>query len=1229
MSLSDIAPARALPLVLVVEDNPVTRKMVRCALEVDGFEVSEAGDGRTALAQAGARRPDLLICDYVLPDTDGVSLLAEVRRRARRTDLPAVVITGMVSRLEQLRAQADGSSQFLAKPVEPSRLLEVVRAQLAPLEPHPAGGRRVLVVDDEPANRKLMAFRLRQAGYEVVTATGAAEGLALARHRLPDAIITDVMMPGMDGFTFCREARRDARLGGVPVLLVSSAFVEDADRELALKMGANDLIARTPDLCDLAAALEWSLRTSAPQVDLSDEGLALLHGERLRVQLEHQVARNEILLRQAAVQATALSLMRGLSEVLAQPKDLTGLLGDVLVHCLDAAGLSVGLLYMVEPDGRHRLHGQFGVPKEARGDAEACFGHPELLRRILDASEPVALGAGDVGDTTDFLSRLGHRSALVVPFAAQGQPFGELVLASDSQELTESPWIAFARSISAQFGQTAALGHSIKRLAESEARHRALTAQANDAVLILDLPHRIVEANRAAERILGRPRSEIVGREYDEFVAPEERLDSASFRSRLEAEGAVRVEKRHFLRPDGVRVPTEVSASRVRVGGDSEEALILVLLRDVTEQERAQAALRAVQDRLAHVVSSSPAVLYALDFGVPGSAQIGLTWISPNVERLLGYSVEEAMAPNWWRERIHPDDVERVLAEVASGLPSGLVEQEYRFRRKGGDYRWMRAEMSVVRDAAGQPVEVVGSWADVSARKQVEFDLVDSEEEYRLLFESNPHPMWVYDLETLVFLAVNDAALRHYGYTRDEWLAMTALDIRPPEEIVSFKKQYEDRMAQPHADFSSHAFKHRKKDGSVIEVEVAANAIVFEGRKARLVLATDVTAKRTLEAQLLQAQKMESIGRLAGGVAHDFNNLLGVIGGYGEMLRKRVAGEPRLKKYAEDILKAADRAAGLTRQLLAFSRKQVLQPRILDLNAVVGELEKMLRRLIGEDIRLVTVLDGRLGPVKADPGQMEQVLMNLAVNARDAMPQGGRLTIETRNVDLDRAYTRHHPNVPPGRYAMLAVSDTGHGMTKEVKARIFEPFFTTKEAGKGTGLGLATVHGVVTQTGGQVFVYSEVGRGTTFKIYIPRADEAEAADESRHAEVELPRGSETVLLVEDEQTLRELVAECLESAGYTVLKAGHGAEALRLSQEHEGPIHLLVTDVVMPGMSGRELAGQVREARQQIRTLYMSGYTDDAVVLHGVLTEGMAFLQKPFTEDGLARKVREVIDARG
>jgi signal transduction histidine kinase/CheY-like chemotaxis protein len=381
-----------------------------------------------------------------------------------------------------------------------------------------------------------------------------------------------------------------------------------------------------------------------------------------------------------------------------------------------------------------------------------------------------------------------------------------------------------------------------------------------------------------------------------------------------------------------------------------------------------------------------------------------------------------------------------------------------------------------------------------------------------------------------------------------------------------------------------------------------------------------------LQEQFRQSQKMEAIGQLAGGIAHDFNNLLTVISGYSEFSLRELQGDSDLRENLEEIKKAARRASDLTRQLLAFSRRQILEVKVLDLNIVLRDLDKMLRRVIGEDIELVTILAENLGGVKTDRGQIEQVIMNLSINAKDAMPTGGKLTIETANVKLDEEYAHSHIAVTPGRYVMLSVSDTGVGMTPEVRDRVFEPFFTTKEMGKGTGLGLSTVYGIVKQSGGNIWVYSEPGRGTTFKIYLPRMDEPLDERVERMVEKELPRGDETILLVEDDKEVRMLAMRILKTQGYRVLEASHGGDALQVLKEREGSIHLLLTDVVMPEMSGRELANRLIPFHPKMKVLYMSGYTDSAIVHHGVLDKGVNYIQKPFTVDGLARKVREVLD---
>jgi two-component system cell cycle sensor histidine kinase/response regulator CckA len=506
-------------------------------------------------------------------------------------------------------------------------------------------------------------------------------------------------------------------------------------------------------------------------------------------------------------------------------------------------------------------------------------------------------------------------------------------------------------------------------------------------------------------------------------------------------------------------------------------------------------------------------------------------------------------------------------------------------------------------------------------RVRAEEALRKSESMFRLLFSHTPLPMWVFDVETLRFLQVNEAATKQYGFSEAEFRCMTFRDIRPDTNEPSFAKHVEEWKQ----DGRHHGhWRHKRKDGKSFEVEVVSHKLEYAGRAVRLVVAQDVSERQLLEQQLRQAQKMEAIGRLAGGVAHDFNNLLMVIKGHTELLLDVLPIADHVTRKVEQIDRSADRATALTRQLLAFSRMQVLQPRPMNLNSVVEEMGKLLPRLIGEDIELVVRASSDLGTIRADASQMEQIIMNLAVNARDAMPNGGKLIIETQNIELDHYYREAHPIVQPGRYVLLSVSDTGTGMDAETQAHIFEPFFTTKEQGKGTGLGLATVYGVVKQSGGFIWVYSELDKGTTFKIYLPRVDEPAAAVVPVSSPAQVLRGTETVLLTEDEQDVREVAREFLESAGYKVLQAPSGEAALGLAEEHAGAIDLLVTDMVMPGINGQELARRMRAARKELRVLYMSGYSEHAAE-EAAKSEGSAVLAKPFSRSALLRTAREVL----
>jgi PAS domain S-box-containing protein len=503
-------------------------------------------------------------------------------------------------------------------------------------------------------------------------------------------------------------------------------------------------------------------------------------------------------------------------------------------------------------------------------------------------------------------------------------------------------------------------------------------------------------------------------------------------------------------------------------------------------------------------------------------------------------------------------------------------------------------------------------------RKRMESTLRRSEERYRLLFDAGPHPVWVYETDTLRFLSVNGAAVRDYGYSREELLGMTIEQIRPSEDVATLR-QYVARQRMGDSEPAG-IWRQRKKDGTLINVEVTRSTLRFDGQHAALELAQDVTQRIELERRFHQAQKMEAVGRLAGWVAHDFNNMLTAIFGYADLLGEDLPlGSPG-REDLQDIQTAATRAAALTRQLLAFSRQQVLQPVVLNINDVIENVEKMLRLLLGAGVELVTHLAPDLGNTNADPGQIEQVIVNLVGNARDAMPTGGKLTLETANVGLSGDYAEAHRPVVPGDYVMLAVSDSGVGIDETAKARLFEPFFTTKELGKGTGLGLATVYGIVQQSRGYIWVYSEPAHGATFKIYLPRVGAPVAPANTPAPGEGTPGGTETILLVENDELLRPLARALLIKLGYRVLDTANPADALTLARFHEGEIHLLVSDSLQ---LGRQLAAE----RPRMRVLYMSGYTDETIVRHGLLEPGKNFLQKPFTIAVLARTVRAVLDA--
>ncbi len=640
-----------------------------------------------------------------------------------------------------------------------------------------------------------------------------------------------------------------------------------------------------------------------------------------------------------------------------------------------------------------------------------------------------------------------------------------------------------------------------------------IVASVPSGLLLLGDDLRVLSVNASFLEAFHLHQDDIVGHELGRIV----RAEGLTSRAReVLATGVTHRDllfELHFrLRQESRPVLITMTAIRM---DDAETPRLLLIVQDLTEEERLQAARQASEQRFRDLVQGLDAVVWEAD-----AATLHFSFASQRAETILGWSVERWLRePDFFATRIHPDDRERVIQTCREAIAAGVDhEYEYRARTADGGDVWLRDIVHLRRDAAGRAVQLRGLTVDLTERKRA-------------------------------------------------------------EEALS---QTED--------------------------------------------------------QLRQAQKMDAVGKLAGGIAHDFNNLLMVIRGDSDLILRRLPKNHPLRPNAEGIREAADQAATLTKKLLAFSRKQVLAPTVLDINGVVAGLHKMLERLIGEAIELATITAADLGSVRADPGQIEQVLLNLAVNARDAMPDGGRLTITTANVELDAAESGRR-GVPPGAYVMIEVTDTGVGMSPEMTAHLFEPFFTTKDQGKGTGLGLSTVYGIVNQSGGHIRVDTEPGKGTTFRVFLPRVDEGTARDDAEGtAAAGEETGSaapardpqvarrETILLVEDAQRVRAVVREILDMHGYEVIEARHGVEALGESARHEGPIHLMVTDVVMPEMGGRELAQRLVPLRPEMKVLYMSGYADDAIVSHGALGAGMAFLAKPFTPDALAAKVREMLD---
>jgi two-component system cell cycle sensor histidine kinase/response regulator CckA len=773
---------------------------------------------------------------------------------------------------------------------------------------------------------------------------------------------------------------------------------------------------------------------------------------------------------------------------------------------------------------------------------------------------------------------------------------------------------------------------------------------APEAISILDVQHRITRINSEFSELFGFSAEEALGKRPSELIVPAERTAETNWIKESMGRGQKITLETRRQRKDGSLVDVSVSCAPVTV--DGEHVGYYVLYRNIEESKQAQTLSSALY-RIAERTSSAADLqgFYASIHNIVGelmnARNFYIALFDPATQLLsFPHFVDEV------DETPVPKPLGRGLTEyvLRTGEPLLASPEIFESLVRSGEVEligaasvdWLGVPLRVGNETFG--VLVVQSYSDevrfrdrdkeiltfVSQQlasaidhKRHEEALRRSEARYRSLVQSAVYGIYRCDVNGR-FLDVNPALITMLGYESPEQV----MQLDPAREVFLNPEEHERLNVefQQKGRLDGLEVRWKRNDESAITVRLSGRAASGpeEVEQVLEIIAEDVTERRALEDQFRQAQKMEAVGRLAGGVAHDFNNLLMVISGYTEVLLEELRSQDDLLNKAQAIQQAADRATMLTRQLLAFSRKQLLELKVVDVNAIVSDMERLLRPLIGETIELSTHLRPDVGHTRADAGQLEQVIMNLVVNARDAMPTGGKIVIQTERVDLDPR-RREHSLIPPGTYVLLSVSDTGAGMDKETQSRIFEPFFTTKEKGKGTGLGLSTVYGIVKQSGGFIFAHSEMGQGTNFRIYLPRVEDAAEHNGPVKSVAQAAGGSETVLLVEDEESVRQLVRDTLASKGYHVIEAPNGEAGLKISHEHRGNIEVLITDVVMPGMGGRELAKRVAAERPDIKVLFLSGYTEDAIIHEGVLEPGTAFLQKPFTLQMLSRKVREVL----
>jgi PAS domain S-box-containing protein len=1065
----------------------------------------------------------------------------------------------------------------------------------------------ILIVDDNEPNLYQLQVLLVSSGYQVVTAPNGAEALTKARQNPPDLIVSDILMPVMDGFGLCREWKKDERLRQIPFVFYTATYTDERDREFALSLGAEQFLVK-PEEPEVFARTIREVIQQAQRPPVPPAPPAANTPARLPVQVPQEEEAgylkqyNEVLIRK--LEAKMQQLKQANREL---ERDIT-----------DRKRSEEAL-----NEERHLLHTLMdNLPDFIYfKDRESHFTRiNKALAKGLGLSDP----AQGVGKTDFDFFAAEHAKEFYndeEKIIRTGQPMvgkEEKLAWPDGQVAWDSTTKMPLRDANGNIIGTFGVSRDItkRKLAEAgNARLAAIVNSSDDAIFSTTREGVIATWNAGAERMYGYAAEEIKGKSFSTFIPEDRRADLAGIAERLlRGERLVHFEHED-MRKDGSRLQVLLTLSPIKDATGFVTG-VSIISRDITERKRAEEELYQSRQMLQSILDTIPQRVFWKDRN--------MLFLGCNSAFAIDAGLKDPT------EIIGKNDYDLAWGETAELYRADdklVMEQEtprLNFdepqNRPDGSLRWLRTNKLPLRDREGEVIGVIGTYEDITERKRVEA------EHTRLVtaIEQAAETLMVTDIRGTIEY-VNPAFTRITGYSREEVLGQNPRILKSGKQDQVFYQQLWATILR--GEIWHGELINRRKEGNLYTEEMNIAPVRDALGEVTHFIATkqDVTEHKQLGQQLIQAQKMEAVGRLAGGVAHDFNNLLTIINGYAALLSEETSTEDPRRARLKEILMAGERAASLTRQLLAFSRRQVLEPRVLNLNSVLADIEKMLRRLIGEDVELVSTLKPDVGRVKVDPGQIEQVIMNLALNARDAMPEGGKLLIETSNVEIDEKYVRSHSPMMPGKYVMVAVSDTGCGMDLDTQAHIFEPFFTTKEEGRGTGLGLATVYGIVKQSGGFIWVYSEPGRGSTFKIYLPFIEENVPKAKPAKVRTKQVKGSETVLVVEDEGGVRSLVCQTLASQGYKVLEAAGAAQALKISEQHTEPIHLLLTDVVMPQTDGKKLAMRLSTLHPETKVLYMSGYTDDAIVRHGILNVGTSFLQKPFLPRVLLLKIREVL----